>query len=250
MEFLGIFLGIIGNILSVIVLIVPMLTFWRIFKKGSTESFSALPYICTLLSNMLWLYYGILDPAGLLLITIGSAGCAFELFYLSVYLVFASKVERISLVKHLSIIVLIFSFVVIFTMKFASGTLRLNVVGILCAFNSICMYASPLSIMRLVITTKSVEYMPFLLSLSLFLCGGVWLGYAIVVRDLYVGVPNGTGFVLGMVQLGLYAFYSKYKNGRDEGRMKVWRWPKTGDGSRKQGDNMSNTRSGEGLSQP
>ena len=66
-------------------------TFWSIIKKGSTESFSSFPYVCTLLSNMLWLYYGILDSSGILLITIGTSGCAFQTFYLSVYLTYAAN---------------------------------------------------------------------------------------------------------------------------------------------------------------
>ncbi|KAL0715882.1 hypothetical protein Bca4012_065204 [Brassica carinata] len=49
------------------------------------------------------------------------------------------------------------------------------------------MYASPLSIMILVIKTKSVEYMPFFLSLFVFLCGTSWLIYD----------PNGFGCALG-----------------------------------------------------
>lgn len=35
---------------------------------------------------------------------------------------------------------------------------------------------------------KSVEYMPFLLSFSLFLNGGIWSIYAVIVRDIYVAV--------------------------------------------------------------
>lgn len=36
--------------------------------------------------------------------------------------------------------------------------------------------------------TKSVEFMPFSLSFFLFLNGGVWSGYALLVKDYYIGV--------------------------------------------------------------
>jgi solute carrier family 50 protein (sugar transporter) len=40
----------------------------------------------------------------------------------------------------------------------------------------------------MVIRTRSVEYMPFLLSLFNLLNGAVWSGYSIVTRDIFVAV--------------------------------------------------------------
>ncbi|MCL7043792.1 hypothetical protein MKW94_027361 [Papaver nudicaule] len=73
------------------------------------------------------------------------------------------------------------------------------------------MYASPLSIVRLVIKTKSVEFMPFFLSLFVFLCGTSWFIYGLLGRDPFVAVPNGFGCGLGTLQLILYAIYRKNK---------------------------------------
>ncbi|KAI3896830.1 hypothetical protein MKX03_028336, partial [Papaver bracteatum] len=60
-----------------------------------------------------------------------------------------------------------------------------------------------------VIATKSVKYMPFWLSFFLFLNGGVWSVYSILVKDFFIGVPNAIGFVLGSVQLIMYIIYNK-----------------------------------------
>ncbi|XP_048567585.1 bidirectional sugar transporter SWEET6a-like [Triticum urartu] len=70
--------------------------------------------------------------------------------------------------------------------------------GILCVIFGSAMYASPLTIMGKVIKTKSVEYMPFFLSLVSFLNGVCWTSYALIKFDLYVTIPNGLGalFVL------------------------------------------------------
>nr|GMD63621.1 bidirectional sugar transporter SWEET16-like [Ipomoea batatas] len=43
--------------------------------------------------------------------------------------------------------------------------------------------------------------MPFYLSLFICLNAGVWAVYAFLVRDWFIGVPNGTGFVFGAAQL-------------------------------------------------
>jgi solute carrier family 50 protein (sugar transporter) len=41
-------------------------------------------------------------------------------------------------------------------------------------------------VQRLVIKTKSVEYMPFLLSLAVFLCGTSWFIYGLLGRDPFI----------------------------------------------------------------
>jgi solute carrier family 50 protein (sugar transporter) len=41
-----------------------------------------------------------------------------------------------------------------------------------------------------VIRSKSVECMPFYLSLSLFLCGGVWFAYGILMKDVFLEVKS------------------------------------------------------------
>uniref|UniRef100_A0A0D3AQ47 Uncharacterized protein n=1 Tax=Brassica oleracea var. oleracea TaxID=109376 RepID=A0A0D3AQ47_BRAOL len=55
------------------------------------------------------------------------------------------------------------------------------------------MYASLLSIMRLVTKTKSVEYMSFFLSLFVFLCGTSWFIYGLIGRDPFVAEKKSTG---------------------------------------------------------
>ncbi|GFP92930.1 bidirectional sugar transporter sweet1 [Phtheirospermum japonicum] len=73
------------------------------------------------------------------------------------------------------------------------------------------MYASPLAVMRVVIKTKSVEYMPFLLSLFVFLSATCWLVYGLIGKDIFILVPNALGSVFGAMQLTLYAIYCKMK---------------------------------------
>uniref|UniRef100_A0A9I9EC42 Uncharacterized protein n=1 Tax=Cucumis melo TaxID=3656 RepID=A0A9I9EC42_CUCME len=61
--------------------------------------------------------------------------------------------------------------------------------------------------MKTVIKSKSVEYMPFMLSLFFFFNGGIWTFYAFLVHDWFLAVPNGMGLLLGLTQLLLYAIY-------------------------------------------
>ncbi|KAI3896826.1 hypothetical protein MKX03_028332 [Papaver bracteatum] len=59
-----------------------------------------------------------------------------------------------------------------------------------------------------VVVTKSVEYMPFMLTFFLFLNGGIWSVYSLLIKDFFIGVPNAIGFVLGSVQLIMYIIYN------------------------------------------
>ncbi|MCD9640457.1 Bidirectional sugar transporter sweet3 [Datura stramonium] len=74
---------------------------------------------------------------------------------------------------------------------------------------SVAMYASPLVVVRKVIKTKSVEFMPFYLSLFSFLASGFWMAYGLLSHDLFLSSPNLVGTPLCILQLILYCKYRK-----------------------------------------
>ncbi|KAM7279433.1 hypothetical protein ACFE04_006567 [Oxalis oulophora] len=205
-------------------------TFWQVLKKKSTENYKGAPYITTLLSTSLWTFYGLLKPGGLLVVTVNAAGAALQLIYVTLFIMFAPKDKKIKAVIFVAMLDVCFlGLVIAVTLLAIPGNTRLTFVGILCAVLTIAMYAAPLSAMRTVIRTRSVQYMPFLLSFFLLLNAGTWSIYAVLVKDYYIGVspfflilrmhclspdisndigvPNAIGFVLGTAQLIIYAIY-------------------------------------------
>lgn len=70
-------------------------TFYRIYKKKSSEGYQSIPYAVALFSALLLLYYGSLKIDGILLVTINSFGCAIELLYLMIYVVYAPKKAKV-----------------------------------------------------------------------------------------------------------------------------------------------------------
>ncbi|KAJ4825509.1 hypothetical protein Tsubulata_050117 [Turnera subulata] len=60
-----------------------------------------------------------------------------------------------------------------------------------------------------VIRTKSVEFMPFYLSLFSFLASALWMAYGLLSHDLFLAAPNLVGTPLGILQLVLYFKYRK-----------------------------------------
>ncbi|KAL6627795.1 hypothetical protein ACP70R_031521 [Stipagrostis hirtigluma subsp. patula] len=207
-------IGVIGNIISVLVFVSPIKTFWRIVRSGSTEDFDPSPYVFTLLNALLWLYYGLTKPDGFLVATVNGFGVLMEAIYVVLFIVFAADhATRVKTAK-LAVAVDIAAFGVVFAAtKFAISELdlRIMVIGMICVCLNIVMYGSPLAATKTVIATKSVEFMPFFLSFFLFLNGGVWATYAVLDRDIFLGIPNGVGFVLGIIQLIIYVIYMNSK---------------------------------------
>ncbi|XP_022728058.1 bidirectional sugar transporter SWEET14-like [Durio zibethinus] len=207
--------GLLGNIFSFLVYLAPLPTFYRIFKKKSTEGFQSIPYSVALFSCMLLLYYAFLKKHdAVMLITINSIGCCIESIYLCFYMVYATKSARIYTTKLLIFFNIGASgLIILVTLLFSKGSHRISIVGWICAVFSVCVFAAPLSIIRLVIRTKSVEYMPFSLSFFLTLCAVTWFLYGFSLRDYYIATPNILGFSFGMTQMILYLLY---RGGRKE----------------------------------
>ncbi|KAL3818534.1 hypothetical protein ACJIZ3_004439 [Penstemon smallii] len=203
--------GLLGNIVSFMVYLAPIPTFRLIYKKKSSEGFQSVPYVVALFSAMLWIYYALCKTDATLLITINSAGCFIETIYIGFHLFYATKKSRVQTMKLLVVLVICgFGFIVLSTHYLVKPSKRANIVGWVCLIFSLCVFVAPLFILRQVIRTKSVEYMPFLLSFFLTLSAVMWFFYGLLLKDVNIAIPNVLGFGLGLVQMVLYYMY---KNG-------------------------------------
>ncbi|XP_057767543.1 bidirectional sugar transporter SWEET14-like [Salvia miltiorrhiza] len=200
--------GILGNIVSFLVYLAPAPTFHRIIKKKTTEGFKCVPYVVALFSSMLWIYYAYLKSNEILLITINSVGCFVETIYISIYMTYASKERRLRALKQTILLDVIgFGSILFFTLFFLKGHQRVVVLGWICVILAAVVYLAPLAIMKQVIRTKSVEFMPISLSFALSLSAVMWFFYGLLLKDIYIAIPNTVGFVFGLLQIFLYYFY-------------------------------------------
>ncbi|CAN8254881.1 unnamed protein product [Cochlearia groenlandica] len=214
--------GLMGNVISFAVFLSPASTFYRVWTKKTTEGFQSLPYIMALFSSTLWLYYATQKKDVFLLVTINAFGCFIETIYISIFLAFAPKKAKMLTVKLLLLlnfggfcaILLVCQFLV-------KGTTRAKIIGGICVGFSVCVFAAPLSIIRTVIKTRSVEYMPFSLSLTLTISAVIWLLYGLALKDFYVAFPNVIGFALGTLQMVLYIVYRYCKTTSHLGEKEV-----------------------------
>ncbi|KAK7342813.1 hypothetical protein VNO80_25769 [Phaseolus coccineus] len=201
--------GVAGNIFAFGLFLSPIPTFRRIIRNGSTEMFSGLPYVYSLLNCLICLWYGtpLISPHNLLVTTVNTIGAAFQLVYIIFFLIYAEKARKVRMLGLLLAVFGIFVIILAGSLQIDDSAMRRMFVGFLSCASLISMFASPLFIIKLVIRTKSVEFMPFYLSLSTFLMSISFFLYGLLSHDVFIYVPNGIGTVLGIVQLILYFYY-------------------------------------------
>ncbi|XP_049387412.1 bidirectional sugar transporter SWEET1-like [Solanum stenotomum] len=206
--------GILGNAASLFLFLVPTYTFKRIIKNKSTEQFSGIPYVMAFFNCLLTAWYGLpfITSNNILVTTINGTGATIELIYVLIFLLYAPNKQKRKMILAIFVLVLVaFAAAAVISVLVFHGKNRELFCGIASTVFSIVMYAAPLSIIRLVITTKSVEYMPFLLSFAAILSCTSWFIYAILGMDPYIGISTGVGLTLGIVQLILYFCYCDKK---------------------------------------
>ncbi|XP_062145262.1 bidirectional sugar transporter NEC1-like [Alnus glutinosa] len=212
-DHLSFVFGLLGIIVSFLVYLAPLPTFYRICKKKSTQGFQSLPYSVALFSATLTFYYAFLKTSALMLIIINSIGCFIESTYLIMFMIYAPGRARIYTAKLLIFFNLgLLGLVILCTsLLIQESSMRLTTVGWICAIFSVCVYAAPLSVMKLVIETKSVEFMPLPLSFFLTVCATMWFIYGLLIKDFFIATPNILGFTFGTAQMILYIIYKDSK---------------------------------------
>ncbi|AES91172.2 bidirectional sugar transporter [Medicago truncatula] len=185
-------------------------TFIKICKAKSVQDFKPDPYVVTILNCAMWSFYGMpfISKSNTLVLTINGFGFFIEIIYTSIFFVYSNGSKRKKILLALLAEVVFLVLVVFIVMYFVTNLKeRRFIVGVICIIFNILMYFSPLTVMRQVIRSKSVKYMPFLLSLANFANGLIWTTYALLRWDPFVVIPNGLGALSGLAQLILYAVY-------------------------------------------
>ncbi|WMV20677.1 hypothetical protein MTR67_014062, partial [Solanum verrucosum] len=197
-ERLRLAVGVMGNVASMLLYAAPMLTFSRVMKKKNIEGFSCVPYVLALFNCCLYTWYGLPIVSykweNFPVVTINGIGILLEISFILIYFWFSSTKGKASYIYKevakmvVPIILICVATGIISTFVVHEHQRRKVFVGSIGLVASIAMYASPLVVVRQVIKTKSVEFMPFYLSLFSFLASGLWMAYGLLSHDLFLAV--------------------------------------------------------------
>ncbi|XP_043700460.1 bidirectional sugar transporter SWEET3b-like [Telopea speciosissima] len=206
--------GIAGNVISVLLYASPILTFKRVIRKRSTEEFSCIPYVVTLLTVELYFWYGLPIVSNkwenITVATICGVAVLLQFSFVLIYIWFASpKRKRMVILMVVGVMMVVSIIILVSTFALHDHHHRKLFVGSIGLVVAIGMYGAPLVVVKQVIQTKSVEFMPFYLSLFSFLNSSCWGPYGLLGHDLFIALPNLLGWPLSVCQLVLYCIYRK-----------------------------------------
>ncbi|KAG7973636.1 hypothetical protein I3843_06G007200 [Carya illinoinensis] len=212
-ERLCLAVGVMGNVASLLLYTAPILTFSRVIRKKSTEGYSCVPYVIALLNCLLYTWYGLPAVSNMwenfLVISINGLGILLEISFIVIYLWFTlgGKMKVAMIVTPVIVVFCTTSIISVFS--FHDHHHRKLFVGSIGLVASVAMYGSPLVVVKQVILTRSVEFMPFYLSFFSLLASSLWMAYGLLSHDLFLAVPNMVGSPLSILQLMLYCKYRK-----------------------------------------
>jgi len=190
---------------SLVLYMAPLPTIQKITKEQDVGDLPLLPYSSMAVSGFLWTTYGVLKSQ-VSVWSPNATGMLLAIFYSIQFARFAPAAAPTlpgSLNQHRDGALIIGS-----TALLAAAAHSTELVGFMCVGICLALFGSPLAALKTVLTSKSAESIPLPLSLATTVNCFLWTVVGLFdMHDMNVIIPNGIGFILGMVQLCLKYIY-------------------------------------------
>ncbi|KAE8889247.1 hypothetical protein PF005_g24493 [Phytophthora fragariae] len=183
----------------------------RVHQLKTTGQLALLPLVLMCFNNHLWLLYGLLTGSIFPLCAAALAGETAGLIFTAVYYRWARNTLEAR--RTCGAAFLGMAFVTLYVLLGVNGKTGqtfdqvVQTLGYVGATINICMYASPLATVKVVLETKSSASLPINLCCMICLNCCMWVATSIVDDDMFVLIPSVMGLVFSGVQLPLYFIY-------------------------------------------
>ncbi|KAG7389816.1 hypothetical protein PHYBOEH_007211 [Phytophthora boehmeriae] len=189
----------------------PAPDLYKVNKFKTTGQLALLPLVLMCFNNHLWLLYGLLTGSYFPLSAAALVGEFAGVVFTGVYYRWARNVleARRTCCAAFGGVTLVTLYVLL-SVSGRTGQSHAELVqtlGYIGATINICMYASPLATIKLVLETKSSASLPINLSCMIFLNCCMWVATSMVDNDMFVLIPSAIGLLCSFVQLLLYFIY-------------------------------------------
>lgn len=210
--------AILGSAFALLMYGAAITTFRRVIEKRTTDGFSGLPYAIALFNCLVYTLYG--SPLisngwdNVVVMIVNSIGLLLECCFVCIYLIFATPKSKRNMGTMVAGVLVVFGTIAIISFCVVHDDKHRKVlVGSVGLMATIILYASPLSVIKRVIQTKSAKFMPsFYFSLFAFLGSLLWLVYGALSRDIVIMTPNLVGVPLGLCQMVLHCVYREKRS--------------------------------------
>ena len=206
--------GFLAPIASVVVGLSPFPTVHRIVHDGKVGDFPLLPYTVMIISATMWFAYGLLRGEAQIWACNGIA-LVMGLYYLLNYIRFAHTASTATTLpgtveQHIHAALFTMMACVLWTILQFSGQDPAWLIGKVGMVFGVLLFASPLTVLRVVIETKSALSIPLPFTIAstincfLWSVSGLWqLG------DPNIYIPNLLGLGFSLAQLALKVYYQE-----------------------------------------
>ncbi|KAF4751428.1 sugar transporter, partial [Perkinsus olseni] len=203
-------LGTLGAAVGMGLSLAPLPTMMDIINNKSIGDYTAMPYTVTLIQNLVWVLYGRVTPNREDIVIANALSAVVELSYCLIFWFYALTHKRREL-AWLYATATGFLFLTVIVCKAADAGISASTsLGTIASALNALMYGSPLAVIGVVLRTRSIRYMPFLLSFMTLMCSIIWFAWSVVARDLFVLIPNILGLGLGLAQVVVWCYYRVY----------------------------------------
>ncbi|GMF22182.1 unnamed protein product [Phytophthora lilii] len=189
----------------------PAPDMYRVHQFKTTGQMALLPLVLMCFNNHLWLLYGLLTASIFPLCAAALAGEIAGVIFTAVYYRWARNTLEAR--RTCSFAFLGMAAVTVYVLLGITGKTGqtfdqvVQTLGYVGATINICMYASPLATIKVVLETKSSASLPINLCSMIFLNCCMWVATSIVDNDMFVLIPSIIGLMFSGVQLPLYFIY-------------------------------------------
>lgn len=203
--------GFLAPIASVLVGFSPLPTIQRIVRDRKVGTLPLLPYSTMIINSILWFAYGLLK-ANATIWSCNGINLVLGIYYLVNYIEFAPTASPTlpgSIHQHIQavLVTLVGTIVLILLPVMNDPAWLIGKVG-MCI--GVLLFASPLAVLRVVITTKSARSIPLPFTIASTINCLLWTVFGIwQVEDPNIYIPNALGLGFSLAQLGLKIYFEE-----------------------------------------
>ncbi|XP_050233182.1 bidirectional sugar transporter SWEET1-like [Mercurialis annua] len=201
--------GILGLLFQIVGYLDPLSTIRKMVHAKSTTAVTGLPAIFSLLSSLLYAWYGtpLVSSNNLLVCLTNGIGAAVYLTFVVVYIVYSTNVERVRTVSTLVLTIMTWLTIALPSLFISDNKEKKLFCGSFAAIGSAIAAATPFSILRTVVMTRDAGQLSSFSTIFTMLSTLAWSAYGFMHVDPFVIIPNLYGCGVSIIQLLLIRLY-------------------------------------------